>query len=99
MLTYRYKWDNLMKKLIIASLFLSATHMAYAASISEAKAKEIALKDAALAESSIRKYEIELDNDDGRMVYEIEFTHENKEYDYEIDANSGKIIKKKIEKD
>ena len=34
----------------------------------------------------------ELDNEDGRAVYEIEFYSGNVEYDYDIDALSGEII-------
>lgn len=35
----------------------------------------------------------DLDSDDGVSKYEIEVVNDNKEYDIEIDANSGEIIK------
>lgn len=61
------------------------------------KAKESALAHAGLEESSINKYECKLDREDGIMVYEIEFKSGNSEYEYEIDASTGKIIKYEIE--
>ena len=35
----------------------------------------------------------EFDRDDGRAVYEIEFKHGAYEYEYEIDALTGEVIK------
>lgn len=56
------------------------------------KAKQIALKDAKLKESDVVFVKAKLDKDDGKKVYEVEFYRNNKEYDYEIDAKSGKIL-------
>ncbi|MGI6255991.1 MAG: PepSY domain-containing protein [Acutalibacter sp.] len=56
------------------------------------QAKQIALQDAGVAQSSatfIRAYE---DWDDGRSVYEVEFYANGKEYDYEIEKSTGKIL-------
>lgn len=61
--------------------------------IGEAKAKAAALSHAGVSESSLRKYECELDFDDGYTYYEIEFKSGNYEYEYEIDAYSGDILK------
>ena len=33
-----------------------------------------------------------MDQDDGRIVYDIEFYFGKKEYNYEIDATTGKIL-------
>jgi uncharacterized membrane protein YkoI len=63
------------------------------------KAKSIALAHANVSESEIRKYEIELDRHRGRAVYEIEFDHAWTEYEYEIDAETGEIIRWKSEYD
>jgi len=60
--------------------------------IGEAKAKEIALKHAGVAAVDARKLEIETDRENGKLVYQIEFKAGNMEYDYEIDAYSGKIL-------
>ena len=65
--------------------------------ISQSDAKKIALKDAGLKSSEIKNYQIEKDNDDGNTYYEIEFKVGNKEYTYEINAKSGKIIDKEVD--
>ena len=61
--------------------------------ISKAKAKDIALKAAGVKESEIFDYEIELDRDDGVASYEISFQAGNIEYEYDIKASDGKILK------
>lgn len=60
--------------------------------ISKSEAKSIALKDAGLKEANISRYEIELDYERNNYHYDISFISNNKEYDYEIDADTGKII-------
>ncbi len=55
-------------------------------------AKQIALADAKVALKDVTFIKTELDNEDGRAVYEIEFYSGNVEYDYDIDALSGEII-------
>lgn len=67
--------------------------------ITKAKAKEIALSKAELSASQISNYEIELDDENGTQVYEISFDSGNTEYDVEIDATSGSVIKFKKEID
>ena len=57
--------------------------------IGRSKAKETALAKAGLGASQIRDYEIELD--DGE--YEIDFKYQNMEYEIDIDAVTGKILK------
>lgn len=63
--------------------------------IGEEKAKEIALHDAQVSSPTIKK--IELDYDDGEMIYEVEFIKDGVEYEYDIDAKSGQILKKDTE--
>ena len=60
--------------------------------IGEAKAKSIALQHAGLSESQVSRMKVELDRDDGRTVYEVEFDQGRMEYSYDIDANSGAIL-------
>lgn len=61
------------------------------------KAKSIALKDAGLSSSSVTFTKAKLDREDGVRVYEIEFFTSDKEYEYEINASSGKIRDKDVE--
>ena len=65
--------------------------------IGKDKALEIALSDAGV--SSVTWSEVEMDYDDGFMTYEVEFTYNNREYDYEINATTGDIIKSDREYD
>jgi len=55
------------------------------------QAKKAAL-DHAGADSTARVIHAELDKEDGRLVYEVEFVFANAEYEYEIDAATGEIV-------
>lgn len=55
-------------------------------------AKEIALAHAGFSESEVTLKKVELDRDDGRIEYEVEFRKDGVKYEYEIDAESGQII-------
>ena len=61
------------------------------------QAKEIALKHANIKAADITDYEIDLDTEDGKLVYDISFEHNGKEYDYDVDAETGKITNSKNE--
>jgi len=67
------------------------------AKITMDEAKEIALKDAGIAESNVTFTKEELDLDDGVSVYELEFFIDNVEYEYEILAETGMIYSKSKE--
>ena len=60
--------------------------------IGKAEAKEIALSHAGLTASQVTFVQVELEYDDGKWEYEVEFYKGNTEYDYEIDAVTGKIL-------
>ena len=60
--------------------------------ISADKAKKIALGDAKLAEKDVTFVKVELEFEDNRLVYDVEFYSGNVEYDYDIDAVSGAIV-------
>ena len=60
--------------------------------ISANRAKQIALNDAGVKESAAVFLRANLDWDDGRMKYEVEFYSGNTEYDYDIDAVTGAIL-------
>ena len=67
--------------------------------IGEAKAKTAALKHAGVSATAIREYECQLDTEDGVRVYEIEFKAGNYEYNYEINASTGAVLKGEKETD
>ena len=60
--------------------------------ISADKAKKIALGDAKLAEKDVTFVKVELELEDNRLVYDVEFYSGNVEYDYDIDAVNGAIV-------
>ena len=62
------------------------------AKITSDKAKEIALNHANLSENQVTFIKSNIDYDDGMQAYDVEFYHNNQEYDYKIDANSGAIV-------
>lgn len=61
--------------------------------IGEEKAKTIALSDAGLTEQAVENMKCELDNDNGKQKYEIEFICSGIEYEYDVDALTGSILK------
>ena len=67
--------------------------------IGHAKAKSIALNHAGVSESKAYDMEIELDDEDGTLVYEVEFKFGGMEYSYEINAATGAILKHEAELD
>ena len=67
----------------------SASDKAY---IGEAEAKAAAVAHAGVKEAEITRYEVEMDYERGTMVYEIEFHHNGREYDYDIDAVTGEVL-------
>ncbi len=61
--------------------------------ITEDQAREIALADAGLTAEEVTFLKTQLDRDDGRLVYDVEFYNADyTEYDYEIDAADGTIL-------
>ena len=66
---------------------------------SEEAALAIALEHAGVTLDQLSWYEICLDFDDGIWVYEVEFVVGNTEYEYEINAITGEIIKFETELD
>lgn len=65
------------------------------------EALAITLEDAGIDEKDVKRSRVELDYDHGELTYDVEFYTESEEYDYEIDAKSGKILSadREIEKD
>lgn len=75
----------------------AAPTVAKTSGISAEKAKQIALSHAGVGAATFTK--VELDTDDGIKVYEIEFKVGNVEYEYDINASNGAIIKSSSEID
>lgn len=61
-------------------------------SITVEEAKTIALTHANLTEDTVSLLRTEQEYDDGVLVYEIDFTHGDFEYDYKINANTGEVV-------
>ena len=68
-----------------------------AAYIGKVKAKEIAFSNAGVKEADAKKVKVEFDYDDGIAKYEVDFHCNKFDYEYEIDALNGNILK--VEKD
>ncbi|MBA2795712.1 PepSY domain-containing protein [Streptococcus porcinus] len=90
-----------MKKVVTTSIVLLSTLALTACStnninkkISKDKATTIALKDAKLNKKDVSNLQIKSDKEDGKATYEIDFDTNKKEYDYTVNAQTGKIIKK-----
>ena len=69
------------------------------AAVTESDAKSIALNNAGLSETDVTGLRVEIDRDDGRTEYDVEFYVGNVEYSYEIDAVSGEILSSEIDRD
>ncbi len=67
--------------------------------ITEEQAKQIAFEHAQIQEPDVTYQKIKKDYDDGISVYEIEFRAGNKEYEYDIKADDGQILKTDYEID
>ena len=66
--------------------------------VDRAEAERIALSDAGFDRDEVSRFRMESDRDDGIAIYEISFVADNIEYDYDINADDGTIIKASWEK-
>ena len=67
--------------------------------VSLEQAQQLALQKAGLSDSEVTWKKLEQDEDDGRIVYELEFISGRTEYDCEIDAATGNFLKFEQEQD
>ncbi len=67
--------------------------------VSLKQAQQLALQKAGLNDSEVIWKKLEQDEDDGRIVYELEFISGRTEYDCEIDAATGNFLKFEQEQD
>ena len=52
-----------------------------------------------MSESQVYDTDVELDDEDGRWVYEVEFKADGMEYEYVIDAYTGAVLEYDMERD
>lgn len=63
------------------------------------RAKAAALTHAGVSESQAYDMDVELDDEDGRWVYEVEFKADGMEYEYVIDAYTSAVLEYDMEQD
>lgn len=68
-----------------------------ASKLTEEEVKSIAFQDAGVEESQVTRIRVHQEYDDGRDKYEVDFYVDNREYDYDIDSNTGEILSKDSE--
>ncbi len=69
------------------------------AGITAKHAKETALRHAGLDESQVSDVDVDLDRENGKLIYEVDFISGNTEYDYDINAETGEVISADKSKD
>lgn len=76
----------------IGTIAAETTNVPQTGQISEADAKGAALAHAGLDEADVTFTKIQLDYDDQRLEYELEFYDTTNSYEYNIDAVTGSIL-------
>ena len=66
--------------------------------ITEDTAKQIALEKAGKTAEQVRFTKAHLDNDDGRLEWEIEFMEGGMEYEFDIDARTSTVLEFDIDR-
>lgn len=79
-----------MKQAVEDATAASDKHESHAFSMEQAQS--IALKHAGLSEDQVTALHTEYEVEHGIPQYDVEFHHENWEYDYEIHADTGEIL-------
>lgn len=67
-------------------------------SLTRDEAINIALREAGVSKDAVYDLEAELERGFGKSVWEIDFESGNKEYSFDIDAVSGEVILRDIER-
>lgn len=65
--------------------------------LTKAEVQEIVFTHANVKAADVVDLEVELDEEDGKIYYDLEFDHKDQEHDYRVDALSGKILYNKTE--
>ena len=80
-------------------MVLALTAGAFAAGrLTKDEAKQIALKEAGVTAAEATFTKARLEYDDGREEYEFEFYADGKEFDIDVDANTGRVVKFDVER-
>lgn len=74
-----------------------ATQAPASTTITADEAKTIALGHAGLKESEVSRFHAELDRERSGLVYEIDFDSATHEYEYEVNAETGEVVKSEKE--
>ena len=61
--------------------------------------KDKILKDAGIGGKKVEYIRVDKDYENGVWTYEIEFAYDGTEYEYKIDAETGKILDKDVDYD
>ena len=69
------------------------------AGITANDAVDAALKYANLDKSQVSDIDVDLDRDNGKLIYEVDFNFGNTEYDFDINAETGEVISADKSKD
>lgn len=86
------------KKTVATLAFILSAGAAFAA-VTENEAIDIALSDAGIAREDVYRLHSHKDWDDGFENYDIEFRSDEGKWEYEIDAESGRITDYEFERD
>ena len=80
-------------------MVLALTAGAFAAGrLTKDEAKQIALDKAGVTAAEATFTKAKLDYDDGREEYEFEFYADGREFDVDVDANTGRVVKFDVER-
>ena len=88
-----HSFDRDIENFVIPDNSGSSGKVGQDASITVERAKQIALEHAGLSAVDVGYIKVDMDYEHGVLVYEIELKQSGWEYEYEIDANTGKILK------
>lgn len=67
--------------------------------ITKDEAIDIALKEYNFTRSQVSDIDVEDEDDEGRIIYRVEFYKDSLEYEVEINKQTGNIVNKRVEKD
>lgn len=71
----------------------------FMAGITANEARDAALKHAKLENSQVQDVDVDLERQNGKLIYEVSFESGNVDYDYIIDADTGEVISSNQEND